>query len=383
MPSRRIIALIVEVVLAAGALFAGLAFLAPKPQTGGEDLVQDYLSARALLSGEDPYQPLPPLRERAGLTAGPQFEMKAEYNPHPPVAVFLAAPVAGLPFDRAYQVHRVLQIILLAGSWVWACQLAGIRNSVVIVAGAAALGLWPPVWGGLDWGQPTGMLALLSVALWHLADGRQPALAGGVLVISCLVRPFFAGYAAAAGGWRWRDVAEAVSVALGVVLASFFVVNITPWEWYRRASVAGEFAATGGSLPSVLDLPAGAGVVGFVLWIVAVAIMVRRGLPGRATAALGTTGGMLVYPLAWFRYDVVLLPIAVWAGCEGFRRGRAVAVVAVAAYVVLRFVPPYAHIPGSTTWIPVAGRTCLLAACILLAVIGAATRRPEPPSVPE
>jgi len=382
MSSRRIIALIVEVALAASALAAGLTFLAPKPQTGGEDLVQDYLSAWAWMAEEDPYQPLPPLRERAGLPASPQFEMKAEFNPHPPFAVFLAAPVAGLPFDRAYQVHRLLQIVLLAGSWVWACRLAGVRNPVVGVAGAAALSLWPPVWGGLDWGQPTGMLALLSVALWHLADGRRPALAGGILVISCLVRPFFAGYATPAGAWRWRDVAEAAGAVLGGILASFVAAGITPWEWYRRASRAGEFAGTGGSLPSVLDLPAGAGVVGFVLCVLAVAILARRGLAGREAAALGMTAGMLFYPLAWFHYDVVLLPIALWAGFEGTRRGRALATVAVVAYVVLRFVPPYAHIAGSTTWVPVAGRTCLLTACALIAFNRAATTRREPPSVP-
>ena len=61
MPPRRTVASLAEIALTAGVMFACLAFLAPKPQTGGEDLVQDYLSARALLAGEDPYQPLPPL----------------------------------------------------------------------------------------------------------------------------------------------------------------------------------------------------------------------------------------------------------------------------------------------------------------------------------
>ena len=132
--------------------------------------------------------------------------MKAEYNPHPPVAVLLTVPIAGLPFDQAYQVHRILQIVLLAVSWVWACRLAGIRSLIVFVVGAAGLSLWPPVWGGLDWGQPVGLLALLSVALWHLADGRRPITAGAVLALSCLVRPLFAGFASAAGGWTRRAV---------------------------------------------------------------------------------------------------------------------------------------------------------------------------------
>jgi len=227
------------------------------------------------------------------------------------------------------------------------------------------------------------MLALLSAVVWHLADGRRPALAGGMLVISCLVRPLFAGYASAAGRWRWRDVAEAVVSVLGGIFASFFLAGITPWEWYRRASRAGEFAGTGGSLPALLHLPVLAGVVGFVAWVGAIAIWARRGLPAREAAALGITGGILFYPLAWFHYDVVLLPVALWAGCEGGRRVQRFAVVAVAAYVVLRFVPPYTHIPGSTTWIPVAGRLCHLIACAMVAFTGAATRRPERPSAPE
>src|SRR6188508_866807 len=130
MAPRRIIASAADVALTAAVLSAGLAFIAPRPQTGSEDLVQDYLSARALLAGDDPYQPLPPLRERAGLPAGSQFAMKAEFNPHPPFAVFLVAPVAGLPFDQADQAHRIMQILLLAGGWVWACRLTGIRNPV-------------------------------------------------------------------------------------------------------------------------------------------------------------------------------------------------------------------------------------------------------------
>ena len=176
--------------------------------------------------------------------------MKAEYNPHPPFAVFLALPLAAMPFEQAYQVHRVLQIILLAVSWVWACRLAGIHHPIVVAVGAAALGLWPPVWGGLDWGQPVGVLALASTAIWHLVDGRRPALAGAALTISCLVRPLLAGYGTAAGGWRWRAAAEAAGSVLGGTIASFILVGITPWEWYQRASLAGAFAATGGSLPA-------------------------------------------------------------------------------------------------------------------------------------
>ena len=66
MSTRHTVAIVAEVVLAIGVLTATVNFLAPSPQTGGDDLVQDYLSAWALMAGEDPYQPLPPLRRGRG-----------------------------------------------------------------------------------------------------------------------------------------------------------------------------------------------------------------------------------------------------------------------------------------------------------------------------
>src|SRR5262245_40185612 len=190
MSVRGSVGLVAEIALAVGALAASIVILAPKPQTGGEDLAQDYLSARALLAGEDPYQPLQPLRDRMGIPAGARFRMKAEYNPHPPAALILTLPLAGLSFEHAYRVFRAVQVLGLAAAWVWACRRNGAGSSATIVVGGAALGLWPPVWGGLDWGQPVGVLALLAVALWELAGTRQTGAAragaaGMVFALSC------------------------------------------------------------------------------------------------------------------------------------------------------------------------------------------------------
>src|SRR5262245_23506589 len=188
---RRAFRFVLEVALTAAALGASLALIAPRPWILGEDLVQDYVSARALLAGEDPYQPLQPLREQMGLPTPDRFTMKAERNPHPPMSVLLATPVAWLPFERAYPVVRVIQIVLLAIGWVWGSSIAGVRSLPWSVVGGLVLGVWPPVWGGLDWGQPTGLIALLSVSLFYLAGTRRPATCGVLLAIACLVRPFY------------------------------------------------------------------------------------------------------------------------------------------------------------------------------------------------
>ena len=54
--ARRPARTILDVLVTGVTLAACLSWLAPKPQVHGEDLVQDYLSARALLAGESPYQ---------------------------------------------------------------------------------------------------------------------------------------------------------------------------------------------------------------------------------------------------------------------------------------------------------------------------------------
>ncbi|HKA07062.1 MAG TPA: hypothetical protein VKD71_07370 [Gemmataceae bacterium] len=401
MSVRGSVGLVAEIALAVGALAASIVILAPKPQTGGEDLVQDYLSARALLAGEDPYQPLQPLRGRMGLPASTQFEMKSEYNPHPPIAVLLSVPIAWLPFDEAYRVHCVIQVVLLGVAWVFCCRLAGIRSPALSVAGGTLLGLWPPVWGGLDWGQPVGVLAILAVALWTLVPAEPDAPSEGdaasvkaaspslgalgsaetafglLLVIGCLVRPLFAGFAATAGRWTVPRLTAVAVPAVGIFLGSFLIVGVTPWDWYVQATQVRGFTAAGSSIPAVLHLSAAVGVVGFVLWVTFTAFLASRGLPAREATAVGLIGGLLWYPLAWFHYEVVLLPIGIWAAGEAGRRRHWFTLLAVAAYVALRFIPPYARIAGSMTWLPVVGRLCLLAACGMLAFTEAARRRRE------
>lgn len=353
----------------AAALAASLALVAPGPKAQGEDLVQDYVSARALLTGEEPYQPLQPLRARMGLPTPERYHMKAEYNPHPPMSVLLATPVAWLPFEPAYLIVRIVQIVLLAVAWVWASSLVGIRSVPWSIGGGIVLGAWPPVWGGLDWGQPTGLIALLSVALFHLVGRPRPVACGALLTVACLVRPFYAAVAAAAGAWKPRDIAIAAASAIAVAAGSFLLVGVTPWEWLRRASTANAFATTGESLPSILGLPTGAAIAGFALWLAFVALLARLGLPSRRAAALGLSGGMLWYPLAWFHYDVALIPIALWAGSLAVQQRRWIPIIMVGGYVALRFVPPYQSIPGSMTWLPVCGRTLLLGACGILCVL--------------
>jgi hypothetical protein len=358
-----------EVALTSAALIGSLVLIAPPPMNHGEDLVQDYVSARAILAGVDPYQPLQPLRERMQLPTSEQFAMRAEYNPHPPLCILLTAPLTSLSFDNAFLVCRMIQILLLAIAWVWGSSLAGVRSLAWSMVGGLVLGVWPPVWGGLDWGQPTGLIAFLSVGLFHLAGTRRPAASGALLAVACSVRPFYAGVAGAAGGWKARDIAVAALAFVAVAAGLFLAVGISPWEWFRRASTANTFASAGESLPSILGMSLVAAVTGYVAWFVFVTVLARVGLPQRHAAALGLTGGMLWYPLAWFHYDVALIPIALWAGSIAARQRAWIAVIMVVGYVASRFTPPYPSLAGTLMWIPVCGRLLLLGACGMICIM--------------
>ena len=85
----------------------------------GDDLIQDYVSARALWNGESPYLPLNELRGQAGFPPAPNHVM-VHANPHPPGAILLTVPFAPFEFGSALDVIRLCQLALLAAAWMTA-----------------------------------------------------------------------------------------------------------------------------------------------------------------------------------------------------------------------------------------------------------------------
>jgi hypothetical protein len=226
----------------------------------GDDLVQDYVSARAFLAGDSPYQPLDGLRERAGFPPRPDHVM-VRYNPHPPGAVLLTVPFAAGDFGTALDRVRLAQLVALAVAWAIVFRLVArpIPGWLWAVLGGG-FGVWAPVWQGLDWGQPVGVLALAAAGIWALGRTPRPVAFGLALGLACTVRPFFAISCVVAVGWKPRDQFRALAGALAGGLAPFAVAGIAPWEWYRLASEAGAYVFGCGSLPGVLGLGTGAGV---------------------------------------------------------------------------------------------------------------------------
>lgn len=325
----------------------------------GDDLVQDYVSARAWLRGEDPYQDLQPMR---GAVGRPQYtEPRVPHNPHPPLGILMAVPVAGLPFESAWRIMQVLQVVALAFAWNWAGAGLGLGGWRFAAAGGL-LALWGPVWQGIDWGQPVGVLTLFAVALIHLARRGPPAVAGVVLAIACLLRPFFAAVVAAAATWSPRRLIVAV-VAAGIVGAVLFgLMPIWPWEWARRAAMAGYYTAECGSIPGVLGLGEKMGTAFFLASAVLLGAIHYRWRNEEAAVHLALATAMLTYPLAWFQYDVILIPVALAVAARAVKFNDRLPLALVFLFVVLRALPNLQPDQKWQLWLQVLGRGLLLAA---------------------
>lgn len=335
-------------------LWATLSWTLRESRAHGDDLVQDYVSARALLDGLSPYRPLDELRERVGIPPRPDHVM-VRTNPHPPGAVLLTVPFAGADFGAALDRVRLAQLAALAAAWALVYSLVAppMPGWMWGVLGGA-FGVWAPVWQGLDWGQPVGVLALAAAVVWALGRAPWPLAFGLVLGLACTVRPFFAINCVVAVGWTRRQQLTALAGALVGGLAPFAAVGIAPWEWYRLASEAGAYVEGCGSLPGVLGLGTGAGVLMYAAAFGVLAALRWRGLSADGTLALAAVAAMLTYPLAWFQYDVSLIPVVAWVAVTAHRTDSRFALLAVVLFVAARAVPDI--IPDTGGWADVVGR---------------------------
>jgi hypothetical protein len=333
-------------------LFATYTLLTTIQPGNGVDLVQDYAAARVWLDGDDPYMPLNDLRARMGL--GPVHEsVKVGHNPHPPGAILATVPVAWIDdFMVALRVLELLQLAFLAVAWTWVRTFVSHPPPGWKWAAAGGLfGLWAPLWQGASWGQPDGMLALAVVALWWAARTDRVLLFGLILGMACSVRPFFGIAAVVAIGWPVARMMTAGVVATVAAAAPFALCRVWPWEWYRVASEASGYVQDCGSLPGVLGLSTEVGVVLYVLAAAGLIAARLRGLPVDSTLAVGLTLALITYPLAWFHYDVALIPVAAWVifrvSVSSDRIGR----LAVASYLALRSIPDLDPNRPVATWV--------------------------------
>ncbi len=171
------------------------------------DFAADYVGARALLNGRDPY----PLLADAFKNVGLDWPVYAR-STHPPTAEVLALPVARFSWATASAIWAWLMLIALVVSG-WAL---GLRLTWAAAVAMLAVLLWPP-------------------AAWSVCQLTALWLLG------------------AAVAWRWREQSLFAGLAIGLAALTklFPALLLAPFLLHRRWNTATGLAAVFGSAMSI------------------------------------------------------------------------------------------------------------------------------------
>jgi hypothetical protein len=150
------------------------------PNVYHKDFMQEYLMAKAVLSGVDPYLPLPELASTF-LGSLPQINLPHP-TPHPPPVVLLGFLLGFLPYESASAVWLILELVFISGSIYLLFRIYGQTPSLPQVVLVTTLLLaFRPFIANLAYGQLMTLLLLLLVASWlNLRSGKD--LGGGLLI---------------------------------------------------------------------------------------------------------------------------------------------------------------------------------------------------------
>jgi len=155
-----------------------------------KDFAADYVSARAMLDGRDPYAPIQGLL--AEYLHPPRETLRDVFpgeNWHPPFKLVITLPLALLP----YQVAGLMWLLISAAAYIGAALLLarglGWRRSTGLLLGVGAL-ILPVVQKDLSTANMNGVLLLLLVSSWYTARSGKDAWAGGAIGLAAAIKIF-------------------------------------------------------------------------------------------------------------------------------------------------------------------------------------------------
>lgn len=212
-----------------------------------KDFDQEWLMARAVLDGQNPYQPEYLLAERYEPVLEPGVEQHAA--PHPPLVALLVAPLGLLPFATATRVWLAIELIALPIAVVALLKSTvgpKVRRRLLLLAVLAFLA-WPAMTHELLQGQLTLLLLALISWVWVANRSGHPRLAGVLLGLAISIKLFpllLAGHFVARGSWsalRWAVGTVLVSTALSWAILgtdavrAFVALGLTGASGWRPA----------------------------------------------------------------------------------------------------------------------------------------------------
>ena len=265
------------------------------------DFRQYYRAAEVILAGESPY--LPP--------GEPLTEWGGPY-PYPPLPALLAAPLTVLPLESAgLLVMAVLVVAALAVPYV-----LGVRDWRCY----GLLLLWPPVISAIQTANVTLGLALACALAWRFRDRLLPvALAIGLtLATKFLLWPIVVWLAATR---RWWSALTSCVLGAAFLVLSWSALGFAGFRDYpdllrRLEDVVGDDSYTAYIVGLDLGLPSEAARalwlslgLGLLAWMV---VLARRGDERRAFI-VAIAASLALTPIVWLHYFAFLLVVVALA----------------------------------------------------------------------
>jgi len=301
------------------------------PYVYQREIKQDYLLARALLDGANPYVDLPLLTERYLPAATPY--VTAHPVPHPPPVAVLFTPLALLSYETASAIWLAVDLsLLLALTFLIASTRSPKPPPTYVLAASCALLLWQPVWAAILLGQLSMALATLLVGSWVAFRTGRNRLAGvllGAAIAVKLIPIVVAGYflvKRVKGRWQvllWTTISLLASfaistLALGADGMRTYLLEALPanamWRTaegnYSLTSGVWRFFAGSQAFSPVVGFPQAADVLSNLAAVAVLAatarLLVQIDDPD-VGFALATCAMLLVSPIVWQHYFVLLV----------------------------------------------------------------------------
>jgi hypothetical protein len=316
-----------------------------------------YYVAAARVGVRTPYGPLTPADQSALALDPERYPVYRNYPADPPTTIALLSPLALLPFGSAWAALTAVSAVILFGALHATARSVGFSRPAAIAAAATAFATIPGR-GLLLWGHMEG-LVLLAIVLGWLAfrAGRNAAgAAWWVAAASLKAFPALLLIPAVSARRDNRTVAGAAAAACAIAAGTTAVLGADIWQIFATEVVplAANWGATVGNLsllgvfgsfglsPGIARAATAAIGAAAIAWLIA-----RPGSPDRWLIA-GTALSLLLSPLVWVFYDVLVFPalIAMAASLEQARSLRALAFVALA--LVLALWPAYLPVAGAS-----------------------------------
>jgi hypothetical protein len=265
-----------------------------------------WASGKAAVQGLNPYAVYPEtFRSATGDTVHP--------NLNPPFSLLLFAPLSH--FDP----HSTIKVLWWLGLAAYAAFLAltlrRTANPNTLLVGAWALAL-PAFWDGIRMGQVYLPMMLAAALAWHWMEKERPIAAAIVIGLLAALKPNLLVWPALlfVAGYRRMAVVAGVAFIGATLLPLPFFGAETYLQWFEMLS--GDVGQRSGYFANATAVAIGVRAGSHLLGIALAAAMLgwvarrlyRAGFSMTETSAVAVGTAILVSPVAWMHYLMLLLP---------------------------------------------------------------------------